>query len=113
VGLGRLLWRLPRVRSVRLLTVGVLPAWRRRGIAELLMLAAYDAARGLGYRTGEMGWTAADNRLITAACRAFGGEPYKRWRVYARDLATPGVDAPAGRGPAPGATRHAGEGVPA
>jgi GNAT superfamily N-acetyltransferase len=89
VGLARLLWRLRRVRTLRLLTLGVRPRWRRRGIAEALVLGSHDAARALGYREFEVGWTAEDNPLIEGPIRLLGAEPYKTYRIYARDLPPP------------------------
>lgn len=86
VGLARLAWRVRRVRTLRLLTLGVRPRWRRRGVAELLVVRSYRAALALGYREAELGWTAEDNALIERPIRRLGAEPYKTYRVYARDL---------------------------
>jgi ribosomal protein S18 acetylase RimI-like enzyme len=86
IGLVRLLWRLRRVRTARLLTLGVRPAWRRRGVAEALVLRSWEAGRAHGLREAELGWTAADNPLIENPIRALGAEPYKTYRIYARDL---------------------------
>lgn len=91
VGLARLLWRLRRVKAVRLLTLGVRPRWRRRGVAEALILRTWDAALARGLVEAELGWTAEDNPLIEEPIRRLGAEPYKTWRIYARDLAPEGA----------------------
>jgi GNAT superfamily N-acetyltransferase len=92
IGLARLVWRLRRVRNARLLTLGVRPAWRRRGITELLITRTYEAGRALGFHEAELGWTAEDNPLIENAIRQLGASPYKTYRIYARDL--PPAEAP-------------------
>jgi GNAT superfamily N-acetyltransferase len=86
IGLARLLWRMRRVRSARLLTLGVRKPWRERGLAEMLVLGSYDAARALGFREAELGWTAEDNPRIEQTIHRVGAEIYKTYRIYARDL---------------------------
>ena len=60
------LWRgLKRIKSARLLALGVLKEFRRRGIAELLILRTFDYGHNVqGYNAAELGWTLEDNVLI-------------------------------------------------
>ena len=75
-----------RIQGARLLTLGVLEGYRRRGIESLLCWDCLQAARRLGYRRGEMSWVLEDNLPVIAMARKVGARPYKRYRMYQRDL---------------------------
>jgi GNAT superfamily N-acetyltransferase len=77
------LWRGARaIDQLRLLALGVLPAYRGRGIEALLCLELQEAARRLGYRGGELSMTAQDNQAIERTIAAMGGRRYKTYRLY-------------------------------
>jgi GNAT superfamily N-acetyltransferase len=88
IGLVKFLYHLRQVRTARLLTLGVLSEYRRRGIAELLIMRtavyAYDV---LGYTGAELSWTLEDNDMINRTIEAVGGQRYKTYRIYERELA--------------------------
>ena len=45
--------------------LGVLPQFRKRGIAELMILRAFQHGKHkLGYTGAELGWTLEDNEMI-------------------------------------------------
>lgn len=74
---------LRQVRVARMLILGVLPEFRRRGIAESLILRAFDIGMNqLGYRGAELSWTLEDNELINRTIAAVGGKRYKTYRIY-------------------------------
>lgn len=83
-------WRLARaarrINQARLLALGVLPAYRGRGIEALLCLELLEAARRLGYRGGELSMTARENQAIQQTIAAMGGRRYKTYRIYERPL---------------------------
>ena len=87
IGLGRLLYHQKRIKTIRLITLGVLSAYRRRGITESLILHTYDVGQKRGYDSCEMGWTLEDNKLINAPIEALGSKRYKTYRLYRRSLA--------------------------
>lgn len=83
--LGYLKFRkaLRTVSVARMLILGVLPEFRRRGIAEMLILKAFDAGMNqLGYRGAELSWTLEDNELINRTIASVGGKRYKTYRIY-------------------------------
>jgi hypothetical protein len=87
IGLLRLLYNLRRVRTCRLLTLGVIEGFRRRGITELLILRTLDYGKNAARYTGaELGWTLEDNELINRTILAVGGQRYKTYRIYQREL---------------------------
>lgn len=87
VGLARLAWNLRRVRTCRLVTLGVLPEYRRRGAAELLIYRTLTTGKGeLGYAGAELGWTLEDNELINRPIELVGARRYKTYRIYERPI---------------------------
>jgi GNAT superfamily N-acetyltransferase len=82
----RLARALRRIDHLRLLALGVRPAYRRRGIEALLCLELRDAARRLGYRGGELSMVWEDNEAIHGTIAAMGGRRTKTYRIYEMDL---------------------------
>lgn len=86
-GLFRLIRGLKRIKSARMVTLGVLPKYRRRGIAELLILQAFQFGKNqLGYTGAELSWTLEDNDPINRTIESVGAKVYKRYRIYERSL---------------------------
>ncbi len=78
---------LRKVRAARMLILGVLPEFRRRGIAELLILRTFDVGMNqLGYTGAELSWTLEDNDLINRTIEAVGGKRYKTYRIYQQEI---------------------------
>ena len=74
------------IDQLRLLALGVRPAYRRRGIELLLCLELRAAARRLGYRGGELSMVWDDNGAIHPTIAAMGGRRTKTYRIYERSL---------------------------
>jgi len=85
-GVARLLWKLPRIRTSRLMALGVKTGYRRRGIDAALVHQAAVASRAAGYIWCEVGWTLEDNDLVNRLIEAVNGERYKTFRIYERAL---------------------------
>jgi GNAT superfamily N-acetyltransferase len=87
LGYLKFLRALRQVRVGRMLILGVLPEFRRRGIAEMLILRTFDVGMGeLGYSGAELSWTLEDNELINRTIAAVGGKRYKTYRIYQQKL---------------------------
>jgi GNAT superfamily N-acetyltransferase len=87
LGWLRLLRNQRRIKTARLLTLGVLEGYRRRGVTELLILRTLDYGKNVVRYTGaELGWTLEDNDLINRAIVAVGGTRYKTYRIYQREV---------------------------
>lgn len=93
--LPRLLWRMRKIRTARLVALGVLPEYRRRGVAEQLIQQTFDYGKDvLGYTGAELSWTLEDNGMINRAIKRVGGSPYKTYRIYRYDWEAAGPDNP-------------------
>jgi len=87
IGLVRLLYRLKKVKTGRLAVLGVVPGYRRRGVAEALIQKTFQKGFGkLGYHGAELGWTLEDNPLVNRMIERVGGRHYKTYRIYRKDI---------------------------
>lgn len=82
-GWARIAVGMRRVRHARLVLLGVLPAYRKRGIEALLCMETALRSRALGFAGGEASWTLEDNVLINRAIESMGGVRDRTWRLYA------------------------------
>jgi len=85
-GIVRLLWGLRRIRTLRLMALGVKAGFRRRGIDAALVHQAAVNSHAKGYVWCEVGWTLEDNDLINRLIEAVNGDQYKTYRIYERAL---------------------------
>jgi ribosomal protein S18 acetylase RimI-like enzyme len=91
---GRLLplgwWHLLRARSrtrrLRLLTLGVSPQHRGRGIDAALIHAVVVAGIEHGIHSAECGWVLEDNEAMLKPLAGIGARPFRRYRIYERPL---------------------------
>ncbi|WP_375764722.1 N-acetyltransferase [Archangium gephyra] len=86
IGLAKLLLASRRIRRLRLILLGTVEGYRRRGLDAILYLDTLNKARELGYEGGEISWTLEDNHLVNRAIESMGGKQSKRYRVYEKPL---------------------------
>jgi GNAT superfamily N-acetyltransferase len=87
LGLFKLLRGKRRIKTARVVVLDVLKEYRRRGIAEMLILHTLDRAKKrMGCTTGELSWTLEDNDAVNETIEAVGGRRYKTYRLYERGL---------------------------
>ena len=73
---------LRRPRMVRLVAMGIKPAYRKRGFEALLFANGLHALLRAGFEAAEVSWILDDNVLMHRAIEIFGGNPYKTYRLY-------------------------------
>ena len=86
IGLAKLLFAVRRIRRLRLVLLGTVEGYRRRGLDAILYLDTLNTARKLGYEGGEISWTLEDNHLVNRAIESMGGKVSKKYRVYEKPL---------------------------
>jgi len=86
VGLLKFLWYSRKITDVRVLTMGVKEAYRKKGIEGVLYLEGLNAISKRGYARGEMSWILEDNHLMRRACENMGGKLYKKYRIYEKKI---------------------------
>ena len=85
-GWWRLLTGRRKIRAARLFALGVVPAWRRKGVEALLAIQVALRAKERGIRGGETSWTLEDNVLVNRMIEALGARLDRRYRLYGLDL---------------------------
>ncbi len=78
--------RAEKLPGLRLFTLGVKEAYRKRGIEGVIMTEGLSAALKIGYRWCEYSWILEDNELTKRSVRLMEGELYKTYRVYSKSL---------------------------
>lgn len=84
-GLFKLLW-LTKVRrvmdGVRVLTMGILPEYRRRGLDNIFYYETFERGVARGYKWGEFSWILENNDMMNRAAENLGYRKYKTYRIY-------------------------------
>ncbi|OGS11696.1 MAG: hypothetical protein A2234_08360 [Elusimicrobia bacterium RIFOXYA2_FULL_58_8] len=75
-----------KIRSGRLLALGVKKEFRNRGLEILLIKQAIEAGRRMNWEYGEMSWTLEDNTAINNVIEAVGGRVYREYRIYEKTV---------------------------
>ena len=86
-GLAKLLYYKSRIKTVRLVALGVVPKYRRHGIAEMLVLQIIENAMLKRGFIGECSLILENNVMMNRFLEAIGAEKYKTYRIYRRGLA--------------------------
>jgi GNAT superfamily N-acetyltransferase len=81
-GIFRLLFGKKKVKSVRVIALGVLEDYRKMGIESLFFAKKIERARTLGLTAGEASWVLESNQEMVAAAERMGGIRYRTYRLY-------------------------------
>ncbi|HOI42817.1 MAG TPA: hypothetical protein PK523_07725, partial [Elusimicrobiales bacterium] len=75
-----------RIKSGRLVALGVKNEFRNKGLEMLLIKQAILSSRKVGWEYGELSWTLEDNEKINSIIEMVGGRVYRRHRIYRKVL---------------------------
>ena len=81
-GLIRLLLAKSRLRSGRIMALGIKREFRNRMIFPLFVLESYRRGLAYGAAGAEASWILEDNELLLGPLKALGLSEYRRWRLY-------------------------------
>jgi GNAT superfamily N-acetyltransferase len=85
-GILKVLWAKRRITRLRVLLLGVLPAWHGRGVDALLYRRIWENGRARGFDWAEAGWVLEDNQPMINGLRHMGFRAYKTYRLYERSI---------------------------
>jgi len=71
---------------IRVLTLGVIPEYRRAGIDMLLMHRVTTDGEAAGFNACEASWILEDNHDMLGPLETMGFRPYRRYRIYEKGL---------------------------
>ena len=87
LGLLKFMREKRRIKTARMVVLDVLKKYRRRGVAEMLILRTLDYGKNtLGYTGAELSWTFDDNDLVNRPIEAVGAKRYKTYRIYEKEI---------------------------
>jgi hypothetical protein len=70
-----------------LAVLGVVPGYRKRGVAESLIWQTLRAGLDkFDYHGAELSWTLEDNTLVNRMIERVGGKKYKTYRIFSKSL---------------------------
>ena len=71
-----------KIKTIRVMLLGVNQAFRKKGIEGLLYLETFKRGIKKGYPKAECSWILESNPLIQHGLEAMGGRRYKTYRIY-------------------------------
>jgi GNAT superfamily N-acetyltransferase len=86
VAIVRLLYGLRRVTTMRVIMLGVVREFRRRGLEAVLLKELHGRAARFGIARGELSWVLENNDLTNRMIVKAGGRVYKVYRIYGKSL---------------------------
>lgn len=86
VGAARLLLSRRRPDWIRVMILGVIAEFRGRGVDGMLYLETAKASVARGYKWADGSWILEDNEAMNRPIRLIGGEVYKRFRIYEKEV---------------------------
>ena len=87
IGLIKLLYYKSRIRKARYIAMGVLPQFRRLGVAEMMVLRTMEAGMVKCGFQAELSMTLENNVMVNRFIEGIGAERYKTYRIYSKSIA--------------------------
>ncbi|MEO9211014.1 MAG: hypothetical protein ABI208_07945 [Ginsengibacter sp.] len=85
-GLWKLLTRKSKIKGLRIIALGVTEHYRRMGIEAVFYGIIMQKAVEKGIKNTEASWILEDNELMNRAIINMKGRPYKRYRIYEKNV---------------------------
>jgi len=82
LGLLKFLYFSKKIKTVRIMLLGVKHSFQKRGVEGLLYIETFKRGTRKGYPQGECSWILENNLLMQHGIEAMGGKRYKTYRIY-------------------------------
>ena len=86
LGLPRLLLGKKKLRTGRIIALGIKEEYRSRSIFSVFAHEAYRRGLAMGAIGAEASWILEDNEKLNGPLRALGAKVYRRWRGYEKGV---------------------------
>ncbi len=86
LGWLKFLLGLRKIRTLRVLTLGIKKDYRMRGLQSIMFEEGLKACLKRGLNGCEVSWMLEDNEAVLRSMRLWGGKHYKTYRMYDRTL---------------------------
>ncbi len=81
-GIFKLFTQKKKITWARIITLGIIPEYQKRGIDAILYDTIINNAHKIGIDKGEASWVLEDNVMMTHSAEMMRGELYKKYRIY-------------------------------
>lgn len=81
-GFLKLFTQKKKITWSRILTLGIVPEYQKRGLDAVFYWEIVNRAAALGILLGEASWILEDNEMMNRGAQVMNGEIYKKYRVY-------------------------------
>jgi GNAT superfamily N-acetyltransferase len=85
-GIIKLLTSLKKIRSVRIIALGVIEKYRKMGIEACFYASFLIAYKRKKFNRAEASWVLEDNFLMNNAIKEMNAVPYKKYRIYEKKI---------------------------
>jgi GNAT superfamily N-acetyltransferase len=85
-GIFKLLWYQRKIDTLRVLTLGLKPGYRKKGIDAMLYLHIFREGVAAGFKQAECSWILEDNWDMRRGLERMGARVYKTYRIYEKSL---------------------------
>jgi hypothetical protein len=75
-----------RIESVRAIVFGIVKEYRQTGLSYMLYSEFEKNVKKKGYKWGETSWQLEDNDAINRFVKSIGGEVYKKYRLFEKNI---------------------------
>jgi GNAT superfamily N-acetyltransferase len=86
LGIFKLLYYRNKIKSIRAVVFGVLKEYRMSGLSYLLYSEFEKNAQAKGYEWAETSWQLEDNEAVNRFVISVGGEIYKKYRIFEKNI---------------------------
>lgn len=83
----KLLLNKKKTKFVRIIALGVLEEYRKKGIEAIFFAKNIQTAKETGVEGGEASWVLESNEMMVKAAENLNGERYKTYRLYNKNIA--------------------------
>ena len=75
-----------KIDWARIITLGIIPEYQKRGLDTVLYWEILERAAKLGIFRGEASWVLEDNEMMNRGAELMNGELYKKYRIWQYDV---------------------------
>lgn len=85
-GIFKLIFGKKKITRVRVYALGVIEGYRKLGIEACIYALIIKQYIKDGHTSAEAGWTLENNTMMNSAIEAINGDPYKKYRLYEKEI---------------------------
>jgi hypothetical protein len=86
-GVFKLLAGRKKITGIRLITLGIIPEYQKKGTEAVFILNTIKEGIAKGFNRAEISWILEDNAPMVATAENLGADRYKTYRIYDKQIA--------------------------